>query len=90
MPSDKPKYSGLLDNNQLEILEKFCQLHNVSKSQAIGILLEQWNNSGQPQLETNQIEFNQDKVIDLVTNLVNGLFPNAVNYSVRMRSEKLR
>ena len=73
MPSDKPKYSGLLEENQVEILNQFCQLHGVSKSQAIGIFLDQWNESGQPELTINGMAFDDHQVTYLVTDLVHNL-----------------
>ncbi|WP_069791057.1 hypothetical protein A5482_014850 (plasmid) [Cyanobacterium sp. IPPAS B-1200] len=52
MPSSLPKYSGLITEHQLSMLNEFISLHDgVSKARVLGRLLEAWHDAGKPILE---------------------------------------
>ncbi|MBD2395457.1 hypothetical protein H6G11_14485, partial [Cyanobacterium aponinum FACHB-4101] len=49
MPSSLPKYSGLISEHQLSILDEFIALHEgISKARVLGRLLEAWHDAGKP------------------------------------------
>jgi hypothetical protein len=49
MPSSLPKYSGLISEHQLSILDEFIVLHDgISKARVLGRLLEAWQDAGKP------------------------------------------
>lgn len=49
MPSSLPKYSGLISEHQLSILDEFITLHEgISKARVLGRLLEAWHDAGKP------------------------------------------
>lgn len=49
MPSSLPKYSGLISEHQLSILDEFIALHDgISKARVLGRLLEAWQDAGKP------------------------------------------
>ncbi|MTF40317.1 hypothetical protein [Cyanobacterium aponinum] len=49
MPSSLPKYSGLISEHQLSILDEFIALHDgISKARVLGRLLEAWHDAGKP------------------------------------------
>jgi hypothetical protein len=49
MPSSLPKYSGLISEYQLSILDEFIALHHgISKARVLGRLLEAWHDAGKP------------------------------------------
>lgn len=49
MPSSLPKYSGLITEHQLSILDEFISVHDgISKARVLGRLLEAWQDAGKP------------------------------------------
>jgi hypothetical protein len=71
MPSSLPKYSGLISDRQLSILEEFISLHDgISKAKVLGRLLEAWEEAGKPVLGDRKAQLEQSDIDTFVAKKV--------------------
>jgi len=72
MPSNLPKYSGLITEEQLQLLHQFVEKHEgLSKARALGALLQAWDEAGQPILDLSKLDIKSQTIAEIVAREVN-------------------
>ncbi len=95
MPSSLPKYSGLITEDQLKLLNQFTEKHEgLSKARALGALLQAWDEAGQPILDLTKLDIKSQTITEIVArevgNYLEANLSDLVNNLVNIQITQMR